>query len=1338
VPFPCRRVVRSSVSNCDLPRCGAGQQVVTARATARVDGGGRDGESAGCGSWLFDGDRTAIAASPSHCVFSTLRLSLAWLMAALSGRLHLLRPIRRPPVLDLQALVLDIHRLQIEEGSVGLRLWTTGRWVDLWTRVGTCMPRRCASVTVSMRVMSAGRGYDYLLKSVVRGDRDMGGSTALTRYYAEAGTPPGRWLGSGLHALGNRGIERGDVVTPRQLALLLGTGRDPVTGEPLGRAFPEYDGVKARVAARMAKLPRGLSEEQRHEAAAAIAGEELAAGTRRAVAGYDFTFSVPKSVSVLWGVADAGTQALILDAHHQTMEEVLAFLEREVATTRRGVDAGDGAVAQADVVGVVATAYDHWDSRVGDPQLHTHVVISNKVKTAGDGRWRSLDGRPLHAAVVALSAHYNAVLADRITRAFGIEWEQRDRGINHNPAWELECVPESLIGEFSSRSRMIEAETDRLVAEYVARHGHRPSATRIIALRAKATLETRPDKVIRSLSHLTTEWRERARAILGQSPVEWARRVTARPIARPVPHPALRADDVPLHVIAEVGVSVVGAVSEKRSTWRHWNLWAEASRQTMGWRFATIEDREAVIGMVVDAAKQESLRLTPPELATSPEVFRREDGSTVFRPRHSVIFTSAELLAAEDRLLARSEDRSAPAVGRGAVERVARQEHLLSAEQVETLTRIVVSGRQVDLLMGPAGAGKTTAMHALKTAWTTVHGTGSVVGLAPSAVAAQVLAEDLGIGCENTVKWLHEFDLGRTQFHRGQLVIIDEATLAGTLALDRLTAIAAEAGAKVLLVGDWAQLQSVEAGGAFTLLVSARPDAPELTEVHRFTNEWEKTASLDLRTGRAEVIGTYVRHDRVWEGTTEDMMDAAYAAWADDVRSGRTTILVADATETVKLLNTRARADRVAGGDPAGSIEVRLADGTRASVGDLVITRRNDRRLHTLPGGRCEGWVRNGDRWRVTHVHHDGSMTASTLDTTTAASSTASNTGSVTLPAAYVAEHVDLGYAVTAHRAQGITVDTAHVVVSSATTRENFYVSMTRGSDANTAYVALDHPDEIHAPPEPDDVTARTVLHGVLRHSGAELSAHQTITAEHEQWSSLAQLAAEYETIAAVAQRDRWVSLLRRCGLTEEQFDSVLGSESFGPLTAELRRAEANRHDVDQLLPALVARRSLEDADDVGAVLISRLRRAARPERGKRPREPQYIVGLIPTAEGPMSREMSTALTVRQALMEARAMALAVHAVKADEPWLKRFGTPPKADTARGRWLDEVRTVAAYRDRHHVDTYSTLDEPRSEAQKLDAARAQQAIRRARAIAKFEVAPGGRRSLTVHRRGRVMV
>jgi hypothetical protein len=597
-------------------------------------------------------------------------------------------------------------------------------------------------------------------------------------------------------------------------------------------------------------------------------------------------------------------------------------------------------------------------------------------------------------------------------------------------------------------------------------------------------------------------------------------------------------------------------------------------------------------------------------------------------------------------------------------------------------------------------------MHALHNAWRAQHGEGSVVGLAPSAVAAQVLAEDLGIACENTAKWLHEFEHGRASFTKGQLVIVDEATLAGTLTLDRLTALAAEVGAKVLLVGDWAQLQSVAAGGAFTLLATARPDTPELTEVHRFTNEWEKLASLDLRFGRTEVIGAYLRHDRVREGTTAEMIDAAYAAWQADVQAGLASVLVTDATQSMIDLNQRARAERLLVGDTVAGAEVNLADGTRASEGDTIITRSNDRRLHTLRGG----WVRNGDRWRIKGVNKDGSIRVGRLGVGIG--------GGVTLPAAYVAEHVDLGYAVTAHRAQGINVDTSHVVVSGTTTRENLYVSMTRGRDSNVAYVALDKPDDSHAAPEPDEVTARTVLYGVFQHSGAELSAHQMIEAEQERWSSIAQVGAEYETVAAVAQRDRWIGLLESCGLTDEQVELVLASDSFGPLTAELRRAEANHQDVETLLPKLVARRSLDDAEDIGAVLISRLQHeTARPKRGKRRVEPKLIAGLIPAADGPMSEEMTTVLAERQYLIESRALALAEAAVESDEPWLKRLGEPPVSPVAHQCWLRELRTIAAYRDRYRVDTRTALgDDPRTDAQKLDAARAQQAIRRARAIA----------------------
>jgi conjugative relaxase-like TrwC/TraI family protein len=1145
-------------------------------------------------------------------------------------------------------------------------------------------------VTVSLRVMSAGSGYQYLLRSVAAGDGNRPLSTPLTRYYTEAGTPPGRWLGSGLHALGNGEIRLGDVVGEQQLALLLGTGSDPVTGEPLGRAFPVRDAKDDEY------------------------GSNARLSARRAVAGYDLTFSVPKSVSALWGVADEGTQALIVEAHHRAVADVMDLVEREVAATRRGVSAGGGAVAQADVVGVIATAFDHWDSRLGDPQLHTHVVVSNKVRTTEDGRWRSLDGRPLHASVVALSEHYNVVLADRLTRTFGVEWEQRTRGDNRSSSWELAPVPDELVHEFSSRSRGIELETDRLVEAYVREHGGRPSSAAIIRLRAMATLSTRPEKTTRSLADLTQEWRGRAGQILGTGAPEWARQITGQRGARPMPAALLRADDITLDVAGQVAAAVVEAVSEKRSTWRHWNLWAEASRQTMGWRFQTADDREQVVGLVVAEAKDRSVMLTPPDLAPVPEMFRRTDGTSRFRPHHSSTYSSADLLAAEDRLLELSRFKDAPIVGADRVARAAPPEdgqHPLSESQADALAKVSTSGRQLDLLVGPAGAGKTTAMHALQRAWRAEHGRESVVGLAPSAVAAQVLAEDLGIECENTAKWLHEYDRGRVGLHAGQLVIIDEATLAGTLTLDRISRIAAEAGAKVLLVGDWAQLQSVDAGGAFSLLVSERPDVAELTDVHRFVSEWEREASLDLRFGRSEVIGVYAEHDRLKEGTTDEMTDAAYAAWRADTRSGRSSVLVTEATRSVFELNKRARAERILDGDTRASIEVRLVDGSHASEGDLIITRRNDRRLKPLRGG----WVRNGDRWQILSVGRDGSAEVRRVSAT--------GHGTVRLPASYVAEHVDLGYAVTAHRAQGITVDTSHVVVSGTTTRENLYVSMTRGRECNTAYVALDQPDESHAAPEPDEVTAGTVLFGVLQHSGIELSARQTIRAEQDGWGSIAQLAAEYETIAAAAQRGRWVELLDRSGLTRQQVDDVVQSDSFGPLTAELRRAEANHYDLDLVLPSVVGRRGFGDAVDVGAVLRSRIsHETGRARRGKRSAEPNLIAGLVPAADGPMARDMADAVRERAHLIEDRALALAASAVETDAGWLKGLGAAPEDDAERRRWMREVATVAAYRDRYGISARRALgEEPATMAQRRDAGRAEQAIRRARSTSKAEAA-----------------
>ena len=562
-------------------------------------------------------------------------------------------------------------------------------------------------MTVSMRVMSAGDGYKYLLKTVAAADGDRPLSTPLTRYYMEDGTPPGRWLGTGVAALGKGEIQVGDRVSEDQLQLLMGTGCDPLTGKQLGLAFPAYKSQAERIEARIADLEPTTTPGAKGEAVAQIVAEETARSTRRAVAGFDFSFSIPKSASVLWAVADAGIQALIAEAHHRAVAEVVAFMERDVAATRTGATAGDGAVAQVDVTGLIATAFDHFDSRAGDPDLHTHVVISNKAKTVLDGKWRSLDGRPMHAAVVALSELHEAVFADHMTRTFGVVWEAREMGRDRNPAWAITGVPEELVAEFSTRARHIHAEKNRLIAEYVAHHGHQPSNATILKLRAQATLATRPEKQVRSLGDLTAEWRDRASKTLGRDATTWARETTDHD--KPL---LLRADDLPLNVIGELGRSVVEVVGEKRSTWRRWNLMAEASRQTMGWRFATMQDREAIVAMVADAAELVSLRLTPPELAASPVVFRRPDGSSVFRPRSSTVFTSESQLAAEDRLLERAANLGGPTVPLATVEKITRSPdadgRMLGDDQADALTRIAVSGRLLDVLVGPAGAGNTT------------------------------------------------------------------------------------------------------------------------------------------------------------------------------------------------------------------------------------------------------------------------------------------------------------------------------------------------------------------------------------------------------------------------------------------------------------------------------------------------------------------------------------------------------------------------------------------------------------------------------------------------------
>lgn len=483
----------------------------------------------------------------------------------------------------------------------------------------------------------------------------------------------------------------------------------------------------------------------------------------------------------------------------------------------------------------------------------------------------------------------------------------------------------------------------------------------------------------------------------------------------------------------------------------------------------------------------------------------------------------------------------------------------------------------------------------------------------------------------------------------------------------------------------------------------------QLIGVHRFTHEWEKAASLTLRQGKPESIDLYDAHDRVRNGNSDAMVEAAYAAWRSDYRAGRASVLISDSNEAVAAMNIRARSELILDGRVDAVHEVALHDRTRAAVGDTVITRCNDRRLRA-----ARSWVRNGDRWTVVGMNRNGSVEVRRLGR---------RWGSATrLPAEYVKRHLELGYAITSHRSQGMTTDTAHVVVASGMTRENLYVAMTRGRESNTAYVAIDQPDVAHAGPRPgddSDATAHSILDGVLQHVGAELSAHETLRAEQSAWGSTGQIAAEYETIAAAAQRDRWVSAIRDCGLSNDQANGVIDSDAFGALTAELRRAEAHHFVVEKLLRHVVAARDFADAHDIAAVIQGRVATsiASRAGGGGARRKPRLIVGLIAEAVGQMEPDMRHALVDRRRLLEERAIAVLDEALLAGETWTRSLGAAPRGSAAVV-WRQHASTVAAYRDRYGIVGAMALGlAPLSTAQRLDACRARAALEAAQRLAK---------------------
>jgi conjugative relaxase-like TrwC/TraI family protein len=977
---------------------------------------------------------------------------------------------------------------------------------------------------MSIHKLNAGSGYDYLTRQVAALDATEKGHVGLASYYTQRGETPGAWIGSGLASID--GLSVGDAVTAEQMRALFGAGMHPHATERLkqigtadltdtnvkaatrlGAPFKVYAGeirpfrieVAKRIAARQAAAGQlgdePISAADRARVRTKVAGEffrnehgrdpidarEIAATIAKQsrprtqpVAGYDLTFSPVKSVSTLWAVADPHVAAQIERAHQAAVQDALTFIERHALFTRQGRNG----VRQVNVRGLVAAAFTHRDSRAGDPDLHTHVAVANKVQTL-DGRWLSIDGRVLFKATVAASETYNTALEHHLRDRLGVRFADRpDTDLGKRPVREIVGVDPALNQRWSTRRMLITTRQGELASRFQRDHGRPPTPVEAVQLAQQATLETRDAKhEPRSLTEQRTAWHIQAAQTLGGShPVQAMISRALNPSVAPSPQ-------VDVDWVAVTVEKVLSMVEERRSTWQSWHVRAEAQRHVRAAEIDTDKVDQLVELLVTEVLQTRSISLTRPDDGISePAVLRRVDGSSVYTVAGSDLFTSNRILAAEQRLVATAGRTDGCVLDAGTVE-LALLEAAANgvgpdAGQAALVRAMCTSGARLQLAIAPAGAGKTTAMRTLARAWR--DSGGQVVGLAPSAAAAAQLRDATGGPADTVAKltWsIHHNDLPdwAERVGRSSLVIIDEAGMADTLSLDTAVQFIICRGGSIRLIGDDQQLAAIGAGGVLRD-IQASHGALQLTELHRFTDSAEAAATLAVRDGRPEALGFYLDRRRVHVGDPTTTLDAAFNAWQNDRRQGLDALMLAPTRELVSRLNQRARNHRLAGTTPSQEIE--LGDGNAASVGDLIITRANDRRLRIA----ATDWVKNGDRWTILNLTGSGGVKVRHIR----------NGRTVALPAGYVSTATELGYASTVHTAQGVTADTMHGVVTGEESRQQLYTMVTRGRSANHIYLPVVGDGDPHTLTRPDTIlpsTATELLEQILARDGSPRSA---------------------------------------------------------------------------------------------------------------------------------------------------------------------------------------------------------------------------------------------------------
>ncbi|HEU5385882.1 MAG TPA: MobF family relaxase [Streptosporangiaceae bacterium] len=1104
-----------------------------------------------------------------------------------------------------------------------------------------------------------------------------GGCAGAMSYYTAAGEPPGEWAGKGAASLGLNGVVDPDVIE---------------------RLYQENTGSGGELLVKR-RQPKAAADRESAAAAAYLAGHPYASATElaevraaergkdpRQVPYFDLTISAVKSVSVLHAsyrvsarqARQYGDQdrAAALDARADEIEaalmdsarEAVAWLEHHATYTRTGHHSARTGEWR-DGAGLTASLFLHHLSRDGDPQLHVHVAIWNRIQRAdrADAKWRTLDSRSLHSQRLAAAPVADRILETKLT-ALGYVMVPRADG---NGA-EIGGVSQDVKDLFSSRAVAVTGELDRLTRQYQAVHGRPPSRRTLWLLHQQAGQNTRRTKAQarRTLAGRTgaaepTEAQRLAawEAQTARCEVQALSAVHEQVAAFAASQHTVRAraalDDAAKRRAARIAVA---EVQKQHAVWSMAQLRFEVHRA-----LPVLEgsiDGPAVVDEVARLAVSgragtEVVQVTAPDPADVTSLgVRASDGGSIYRPPNEERYCTLAHLDIEAQILAAAK-RTVPQLVSREQAWAAAERTGLTSKQRDAVVLMLTATAATTVLVAPAGAGKSHTMAGFARLWTTFTGR-RVIGLTTSTNAARVLAHEGLAESYNIAAFL-----GKTEgsdelrrpipLNRDDVLVLDEASQLSTADLAMISEAARQAGARVIATGDTAQLGAVEAGGMFRLLAREVP-AAELHEVRRFDAAWERQASVQLRDGDPAAIAAYDRYGRIRGADYEAAYARAASMWLADHLRGKDVLLLAGSNAEAADLARRVQAMLTQLGT-TGPLQATLSDGNHAGIGDLIRARLNT----TMDAG--DRPLTNRDTLQVTAFRGpDAEVRRQRPDGTW--------TDAFRVPRTYLASNAELAYAGNVHVAQGRTVDTAHLLVAQTLSRQALYVGMTRGRQSNTAHVITG----TAAPPghEPyQQATPESVLAGIMDRDDGDLSATEQIRQAQDRAAGTGHLLTLWT--AAIRQAlnpdiDQQITVR----LSESEAWRYQREPSRQALHQRLRAAQLAGHDISALIGQITAA-PMDGARSIASVLHGRLQCIPLPALAS------YDLSWAqrtPATAPAVAHELAAAL-------DDRARALGDQLAASPEPWLARhLGVlaPAASPALREEYARRAAAAAAYRE----------------------------------------------------------